>query len=66
MLGYVSGSVNANVNVNASGCHARVHSNSSISISINIIVNASLWLLPVMLLCIPGICRREVPMPLRR
>jgi hypothetical protein len=64
MLGCGSGSGNANVS--ASGCHARVHSNSSISISINIIVNASLWLLPVMLLCTPGICRRVVPMPLRR
>jgi hypothetical protein len=64
MLGYVSGIGSANVSV--SGYHARVHSNSSISISINIIVNASLWLLPVMLLCTPGICRREVPMPLRR
>jgi hypothetical protein len=61
MLGYVS--VSANVNANASGYRARVHSN----ININIIVNVSLWqLLGPLLLCTPGICRRQVPMPLRR
>jgi hypothetical protein len=59
MLDYVS--VSAIVNVNASGYRARVHSN----ININIIVNASPWLL-LALLCTPGICRRQVPMPLRR
>jgi hypothetical protein len=61
-LGYAS----AIANVHASGCRARVHSN--INININIIVNVSLpWLGLLPLLCTPGICRRQDPMPpLRR
>jgi len=57
-LGYVSVNVNVNAsgNESASGCPARVHS--------NIIVNVNVSL--GQLLCTLGICRWQVPMPLRR